>query len=84
VAHARRMARSKGTSPPKEHVAVRLEAPIIARLEALLPLYGLPGRAAKRSDVLRGAILAGLGLEEARASQMGLLPPKAPEGKPIE
>jgi hypothetical protein len=53
----------------KEHVAVRLDATTVARLEALLPLYALPGRCATRSDGLRAVILAGLALEEQRASR---------------
>jgi hypothetical protein len=78
------MSRSKGTGIPKGHVAVRLDEPTIARVEALLPLYALPGREATRSDGLRAVILAGLGLEEDRASRMGVLPPKLPGGEPIE
>jgi hypothetical protein len=53
----------------KEHVAVRLDAATLARLEALLPLYALPGRCATRSDGLRAVILAGLAIEEQRASR---------------
>lgn len=65
------MPRSKGPALPKGHVAVRLDAPTIARLEALLPLYALPGRAATRSDGLRAVILAGLDVEERRAARIG-------------
>jgi hypothetical protein len=65
-----RMPRSKGPALPKGHVAVRLDAPTIARLEALLPLYALPGRAATRSDGLRAVILAGLDVEERRAARL--------------
>jgi hypothetical protein len=54
----------------KEHVAVRLDAATVARLEALLPLYALPGRAATRSDGLRAVILAGLAVEEERAARL--------------
>jgi hypothetical protein len=50
----------------KEHVAVRLDDATVARLEALLPRYALPGRSATRSDGLRAVILAGLAVEEAR------------------
>jgi hypothetical protein len=53
----------------KEHVAVRLDAATVARLEALLPLYALPGRPATRSDGLRAVILAGLAMEEERAAR---------------
>jgi hypothetical protein len=51
----------------KGHVAVRLDLATIARLDALLVLYELPGRAATRSDGLRAVILAGLDVEERRA-----------------
>jgi hypothetical protein len=78
------MSRSKGVELPKGHVAVRLDEPTIARIEALLPLYALPGRTATRSDGLRAVILAGLDIEEARASKLGVLPPKGPRGEQIE
>jgi hypothetical protein len=51
------------------HVAVRLDPATIARLDALLPLYALPGRSATRSDGLRAVILAGLEMEERRAAR---------------
>lgn len=51
----------------KGHVAVRLDGETIARLDALLALYALPGRPATRSDGLRAVILAGLEIEERRA-----------------
>jgi hypothetical protein len=50
-------------------VAVRLDEATIARLDALLPLYALPGRDATRSDGLRAVILAGLVIEEERAGR---------------
>ena len=53
----------------KGHVAVRLDPVTIARLDALLALYALPGRAATRSDGLRAVILAGLEVEERRAER---------------
>src|SRR6185312_3714563 len=65
--HAAPMPRSKKPAPPRGHVAVRLDEPTIARLDALLPLYALPGREATRSDGLRAVILAGLEIEESRA-----------------
>lgn len=55
----------------KGHVAVRLDGETIARLDALLALYALPGRPATRSDGLRAVILAGLDVEERRASEHG-------------
>jgi hypothetical protein len=62
------MARPKGKGQPKGHAAVRLDEPTIARLDALLHLYALPGRPATRSDGLRAVILAGLEVEERRAA----------------
>jgi hypothetical protein len=62
----------------KGHVAVRLDPVTIARLDALLPLYALPGRTATRSDGLRAVILAGLEIEERRASRA--VKPRADEG----
>ena len=53
-----------------DHVAVRLDDVTIARLDALLPLYTIPGRAATRSDGLRALILAGLDQEERRAAHL--------------
>ncbi len=62
------------------HVAVRLDPATIARLDALLPLYALPGRPATRSDGLRAVILAGLEVEERRAAPAGGgTPPPAPQ-----
>jgi hypothetical protein len=46
---------------------VRLDRPIRERLDALRPLYDLPGRHGRRSDALRAVILAGLAVEEERA-----------------
>ncbi len=63
------MPRSKSTASPRGHVAVRLDEATIARLDALLPLYALPGRDATRSDGLRAVILAGLVIEEERAGR---------------
>jgi hypothetical protein len=60
------MARPKNEHQRKGHVAVRLDPTTIARLDALLPLYALPGRTPTRSDSLRAVVLAGLGLEEQR------------------
>jgi hypothetical protein len=65
-----RMPRSKGTELPRGHVAVRLDEPTIARLDALLRLYALPGRDATRSDGLRAVILAGLLIEEERLRRL--------------
>jgi hypothetical protein len=61
------MPESKDKGLRKGHVAVRLDSATIARLDALLALYALPGRAATRSDGLRAVILAGLVVEERRA-----------------
>ena len=57
------------SSAPKGHVAVRLDQATIARIEALMPLYALPGRQATRSDALRALLLAGFEVEEQRAAR---------------
>ena len=69
--HAAPMPRPRDPESAKGHVAVRLDEPTIARLDALLHLYALPGRAATRSDGLRAVILAGLVMEERRADGGG-------------
>jgi hypothetical protein len=65
------MPESKDQQERRGHVAVRLDVPTIARLDALLSLYALPGRRATRSDGLRAVILAGLDVEERRAAARG-------------
>jgi hypothetical protein len=75
------MPRSKRTDTPRGHVAVRLDESTIARLDALLTLYALPGRPATRSDGLRAVILAGLEIEERRAKRLG---PTSSSGGPSE
>ncbi len=64
------MPRSNEKALRKGHVAVRLDPPTIARLDALLSLYILPGRTPTRSDGLRAVILAGLEVEERRAASL--------------
>jgi hypothetical protein len=64
------MPRSKGGKRPKGNIAARLDEAIIARLDALMPLYELPGRAATRSDALRAVVLAGLIPEEHRLAKL--------------
>ena len=64
------MSRTKGVNPSRGAVGVRLDESILARLARLLPLYALPGREAKLSDVLRGVILAGLDVEERRLARI--------------
>lgn len=77
------MPRSKGRNLPRGHVAVRLDEPTIARVDALLPLYALPGRDATRSDGLRAVILAGLEIEEGRAARRAASPStNGPNGEP--
>ncbi|MFT3764771.1 MAG: hypothetical protein QM820_04535 [Minicystis sp.] len=44
----------------EKHVAVRLDAETIARLDALIPAMSTEWRTAKRSDALRKVILSGL------------------------
>ncbi len=78
----RSMPRSKSTSEPRGHVAVRLDEKTIARLDALLPLYALPGSDATRSDGLRAVILAGLEIEESRAAQLRAKSPSGSGGDP--
>ena len=68
------------TLKPK-HVAVRLDDATVVRLDALLPLYALPGRAATRSDGLRAVILAGLDVEEGRAAGRGSLERRVDVGR---
>ncbi|MFT3764712.1 MAG: hypothetical protein QM820_04225 [Minicystis sp.] len=43
-----------------DHVAVRLDERMIARLDALIPVLSTEWLAARRSDVLRKVILSGL------------------------
>jgi hypothetical protein len=69
------MSTSNDKASRKGHVAVRLDEVTIARLDALLGLYALPGRAATRSDGLRAVILAGIEVEERRAARLGAAPP---------
>jgi hypothetical protein len=64
-----RMPQAKEPRPPKAHVAVRLDKPVVDRIDALLPLYELPGREPRRSDALRAVLLAGLVVEERRAAK---------------
>jgi predicted transcriptional regulator len=49
------------------HVSVRLEPEIIARVDALAPQFSTQWRPATRSDVLRALILTALAGQEARA-----------------
>ncbi|MFT3775782.1 MAG: hypothetical protein QM820_61325 [Minicystis sp.] len=74
------MPRDNERDTRKGHVAVRLDAAIIARLDALLPLYALPGRQATRSDGLRAVILAGLDVEERRAAALAKPPSGSSDG----
>lgn len=76
------MSRPKSEDVPRGHVAVRLDTSTIARLDALLSLYALPGRAATRSDGLRAVILAGIEIEERRAARLGKAPAGGPSDEP--
>jgi hypothetical protein len=60
---------SNEASAPKGHVAVRLDEATIARIDALMPLYALPGREPTRSDALRALLFAGFATEERRAAR---------------
>jgi len=51
------------------HVAVRLDAENLARVDAVAPMYSQPWRRATRSDLLRIVILTGLEAEERRAQR---------------
>ena len=57
-----------------KHVAVRLDEQTLARVDALIPALSTPWRPARRSDVIRALIHAGL---EAEGWSRGGL---APEG----
>jgi hypothetical protein len=46
-----------------KHVAVRLDEPTLAQVDALIPALSTPWHKAKRSDVLRALIHAGLELQ---------------------
>jgi len=46
-----------------KHVAVRLDEETLVRVDALIPSLSTPWRKAKRSDVLRALIHAGLEAE---------------------
>jgi hypothetical protein len=70
------MPKIKTDAERKGHVAVRLDNATIVRLDALFPLYALPGREATRSDALRAVILAGIDAEERRVPRRGG-PPEA-------
>jgi hypothetical protein len=74
------MPKIKDDAQRKGHVAVRLDNATIARLDALLPLYALPGREATRSDALRAVILAGIDVEERRAPRPDGTPPPGAGG----
>jgi hypothetical protein len=48
-----------------KHVAVRIDEETLAKVDALIPAFSTPWHTAKRSDVLRALILAGLELQAA-------------------
>lgn len=48
-----------------KHISVRLNQPILDRIEALILAMSTPWRPANRSDVLRAVIMAGLDVLEA-------------------
>jgi hypothetical protein len=51
-----------------KHVAVRLDEQTLARVDALIPDFSTPWHPAKRSDVLRALIHAGLEVQERAAT----------------
>jgi hypothetical protein len=61
-----------------KHVAVRLDEETLARVDALIPAFSTPWRRAKRSDVLRALIHAGL---EAEARGDPSFPGKGKRGR---
>jgi hypothetical protein len=59
------MALPMRTKPPRtvsQHVALRLDDAVIARIDAFIPLLSTDWHKATRSEVLRAAILRGLDL----------------------
>ena len=52
--------------PSHHHVSVRLQRPIIDRVDALIPAISTPWCTATRSDALRAVIVEGLEVLEAR------------------
>jgi len=48
-----------------KHISVRMNQVIIDRVDALIPAMTTPWRSAKRADVLRAVIVAGLDVLEA-------------------
>jgi hypothetical protein len=64
--------------PPAEHVAVRLDAEVVARIDAFIPEMSTSWRKATRSDAVRKVILAGLAALEAEARLR--TPPEGGEG----
>lgn len=64
------MKRRKTQPPPHpSHVSVRVDAPTLARVDALAPRYTHEWRAPTRSDLVRIAILAGLDALETDGGQ---------------
>ncbi len=55
-----------GSSFQSPHVAFRVSLDVLARVDALVPAVSPPWRQAKRSDVLRAALIMGLPLMEAQ------------------
>lgn len=68
--------RTTVTTMATQHVAVRLDEPTLARVDALIPTLSTPWRQAKRSDVLRALLLAGLDVLEKAAGPL-------PDGSPL-
>ena len=71
---------------PKDHVAVRLDAPTLERVDALKDVLSTPWHDATRSDILRALILTGLEhLEQEHKAALGKArKAAAPEGAPAK
>ncbi len=62
-----------------KHVAVRVDAAVVARIDALVPLLSSAWHKASRSDVLRKLIMSGLRELEREAATAA--PQKAPRSR---
>jgi hypothetical protein len=62
-----------------KHVAVRLDEQTLVRVDALIPSLSTPWRKAKRSDVLRALIHAGLEADARSTGTDSARPRKPPK-----
>ena len=61
---------------------MRIDAETMARVDALMPRFSIPGRLATRSDVMRALILRGL--ESYEAAQRAELPKAVDPSQPLK